>query len=375
MRVCWRRRGDLQAVTRTAWGTNPTPRGRGFLWLVLWLSTCGGGGQLPADASAVDGGASDSKVGLVVDLAPGSSSAGRVADTAAIHPAPRPRTSALQAACDDLASGACARLDACGRAIVAMRFGAPGGCRAVLREVCLIDATAPAASVDAGDVSDCARRAPTLSCRDLAEADPASACRWKGLVPAGFPCGSHAQCMSGVCERDGPCGLCARVRGLGSECSGEGEGCEPDLVCFDDICLQPGRIGEGCSARPCQEGLTCLNKQCRPLGGTGSVCEDSDDCRRDDGLFCFKKDDGQVNGVCQPVRNARMGQACGHNQGVETVCVEATSCQAEKSGDDHCVSPAVDGEACGDGAKGRPCALPSVCEQGTCGARMPNHCS
>jgi hypothetical protein len=255
--------------------------------------------------------------------------------------------------------------------------GPPGpwfGLRDRFLKVCQVEISAPGASTDAGlgacasaikDATPTCGAANAAACNGVADAP--------GTLPTGAPCGSSAQCGSGVCKAPSlrTCGVCATRIAIGLACDSlKGERCTEDASCVLPIgspsgtCTRLSDVGGPCGGgESCKKPLNCdrATKKCVPEGTNGAACETNGDCAEP--LVC-----GPGNTCVQP--NAT-GAPCSPG-------FSRTGCKPKDTSDvgtKTCVAPippiAVEpGGACGSGRDCRTgsCYTPTGASQGTCPA-------
>jgi hypothetical protein len=134
-------------------------------------------------------------------------------------------------------------------------------------------------------------------------------CRERSQI--GGPCQTSGDCvLEAWCEVNG---LCAAYIPLGEPCNPQAPGCEPGLVCTDEVCAERAPPGEGC-----QHAGQCA---------IGQYCDRFDD-----------SGDRRENGVCTPRQregdpcDARETSVCNASVCLEGLCVadqpEEGACQS-----------------------------------------------
>lgn len=165
--------------------------------------------------------------------------------------------------------------------------------------------------------------ATASSCdEDVFGADPA--CWLRGTLGVGTACEVDRQCASGLCAREGACGICEAVtwRKRGEACvTGV---CVRGSLCRDGVCKPYPQKDEGCSgAGDCAWPLRCAEGKCVEPGAPGAPCTTTDECD-------FKrKSEGCVGAKCALALPVATDASC-----LDTTTGEALSCY----GSDHCLA-------------------------------------
>jgi hypothetical protein len=260
----------------------------------------------------------------------------------------------------------CARLEGCLGLFAQLSFGDRAACTERLLLACKDEAASKGTALTGATSLACARALEAATCADLV-ANRIDACVIKGGIAEGLACGGNTQCASGLCRSKGDgCGLCAVKSAAGGPCrKDKNEDCQAGLVCADGACAAQVNEGATCSKRqPCAYGLFCgkAGACAKLVAQPGAPCE-KDGCDYTKGLVC-----NEQAKVCQVFRVGKPGDACGFLLNPPTLCPFG---DPEKTCRPNllmgvCVSPAREGEACGDLAAGRECLGPAYCDKGVC---------
>ncbi|MFH1438478.1 MAG: hypothetical protein ABIJ56_22405 [Pseudomonadota bacterium] len=173
-----------------------------------------------------------------------------------------------------------------------------------------------------------------------------------GTLPAGRPCDSDSECLSGLeCYDD----LCADMPGENQPClSGDGCDSELDLYCgLDDICRRYKGAGQDCSTESwsCADDLYCDSRSdtCRPYLGQGESCEHDRYACGDD-LYC-----STASQVCRPYPSSGESCADSHEDCADDLyCDSDLICRPQKDAG----APCADDDEC----KSYDC-IDGFCEQ------------
>lgn len=238
------------------------------------------------------------------------------------------RSSAIAAACVDLAHASCARWQRCDPRTLEDSFATLQRCRLTVLASCVADRAFEESGFSAPSLSNCAQEISVSAC---GETWPA--CDRRGALPDGAPCTSFIQCQSGHCS-SASCGTCEpppKKLGLGATCNDIGD-CEDDLTCGFGTCVKRAGLAEHCS----MTGGASVAPECV----TGARCD-------------------HVDFTCQRAYHIAVGAPCGHPQDCRSGAVCAGTC----------VLPPLLGETCTDA-----CDTPLQCVSGVCILPAPVKC-
>ena len=269
--------------------------------------------------------------------------------------------------CAQEAQAICDALDTCAPFYVQLFFVDKPTCVSRFALSCMADQGGVGTNRTAADLTACAHAVASARCPDLEASLLPAACHVKpGAVVNGANCGSNWQCQSTYCaKRNGACGVCAVRVAEGRDCTAD-DGCQDGLVCADSKCVVPAGPDQHCDATklPCRPDLYCRGDgKCAAKVGMGASCTDSDKaCDYTKGVAC-----NPFNHICETVKVAKAGGACGIVDRTLTLCVSLGPCPGNTLlTPGVCASLAGDGEACGTAADGRNCLAPATCDMGLC---------
>ena len=279
-------------------------------------------------------------------------------------------------ACTQSAAMRCSKLQTCSNPDLQKRFGDLSTCQSREKLLCIDALAAPGTANNPAAVAGCTAAVAGESCDDfLADKNPPTACQAQmGSAGDGASCQFDAQCGTAFCAQAAHevCGTCEPQPSVGTSCAVTG--CGQDLICVaaTQLCQEPVAAGSACSkTAPCDDDLTCVGSGVGS-GGTGMCVQDvgtaggscdhthkaAAGCDLDAGLFCDTLTD---QCVAQPIVGP--GNPCGLINGVQTICLSASTCQPAGSGSGSgsiCIASADDGSAC-DPSVGLDCLTPASC--------------
>lgn len=267
------------------------------------------------------------------------------------------------AACTALASSVCAKVQSCSAFLLELEFGDLVKCEERVALGCPSVFDLAGATTIPDDTKACADGFSTLSCEDLyGRRLPAACAPPKGSLADGAACGREVQCASQYCKAQGElCGVCTTPSAAGEACV-NGEDCEPGLDCANSKCVLPGDENAICgNMAPCKLGLACVAGKCVKTVGAGESCDvAAPNCDFLQGLACSSM------GVCQKIKLAGSGEACGV-QGTDFVfCKGSGFCKVDMGANaGTCLAPAADGAAC-DTVAGPNCMSGALCKGNVC---------
>jgi hypothetical protein len=278
--------------------------------------------------------------------------------------------------CPDYAAKLCDRLQSCSGPYLSWVYGTMAGCQDRFEQQCRTEAATPGSGFSRTSGMACADALAGASCDDLL-GDSVPACQLKGTLPAGAPCGSGSQCVSGFCRTSETafCGKCDSRAAEGAGCDSDAA-CEFPLLCSEaGRCVRPAAEGELCGeTQPCKSGpLFCgADNVCRRPSAEGQACNRTGSAALqpcETGFTCHPSD----NGVCRPIRFVDVGLACGISPTGSSVvlCTGSGSCV-----DSVCKPPGQDGEPCTASPLGDSggCLPPALCLEGLCKRPDPASC-
>ena len=157
-----------------------------------------------------------------------------------------------------------------------------------------------------------------------------------------------------ICDYVGSCG-CGIGGGVGASCPVQaGQLCAPGLVCADEVCVQPGAVGEPCVFEFCVDEAFCTQDLlCEALRPPDEPCENAYECASwscVDGLCAGPGDAGDP--CAFPRQTCKPGLTC-INGGTGGVCVVLVPPGGACTYFDECQGLAY----CADGA-----CVPTICE-------------
>jgi hypothetical protein len=280
---------------------------------------------------------------------------------AAVETGPRPSQ-----ACAAFAAAFCGRLEACTPFALQVAYGDANTCAQRIALACAPDFTINGTQATPGQTIACADAVQAESCDDVLDNPQPSACNVPGMLDAGVPCGSGAQCESNYCPTlaANVCGACVEHVGANGHCVVDSD-CSATLICNVNSCVGPVGLGAACSdTAPCMRSLTCINGTCAAPGGAGQPCAQASDCDTAHGANC----NGQTK-KCVQWQVAQAGQPCGIVGGNVVACAASALCvNGNDAGVGTCHAPAADGTLCGPGIA---CLPPAVCSS-TARCTLPN---
>jgi hypothetical protein len=265
-------------------------------------------------------------------------------------------------ACAALGASVCAKVNECSQFLLELTYGDIATCEARIALGCpsVFDSLGSTTTPD--DMAACAEAYSTVSCNDLYGRKLPPGCTFPpGTQANGMACGREVQCASGHCSNEGElCGVCAAPLAVGGACKSSND-CEPSLFCAQGKCAVAGDVGATCdAAAPCITGIPCSGGKCVEPLGPGQTCDmAAPNCDTLQGLGC------NMMGICQKVKLAGPGEACGL-QGTDYIaCKGGGFCKTMMNGAGTCVAPAADGAAC-DEVMGPRCLPGARCSSGKC---------
>ena len=266
-------------------------------------------------------------------------------------------------ACAALGSSVCAKVNECSPFLLELSYGDLATCEARVALGCSPSTfDSPGSTTKPIDTVACSDAFAATSCDDLYGRKLPAGCDFNpGTLANGMVCGREVQCASGYCGKQGDiCGVCTTPAAAGAACK-ESEDCEPGLACAQDKCAAIGGVGATCdAAAPCKVGLPCSGGKCIMPLGAGQPCDPaSPTCDLLKGLGC------NMMGICQQVKIAAAGEACGL-QGTDYIaCKGGAFCKMAMGGAGTCLAPAADGAAC-DEVAGPKCLPGARCSGAVC---------
>lgn len=265
-------------------------------------------------------------------------------------------------ACSALATSVCDVLNGCSTFLIERQYGDIAGCRERQAATCASISTIDGSNTTPEFTQACADAFSAVTCDELLLRKFPSACDFPaGDLADGSACGREVQCASTHCNKGGAtCGVCSSEVAAGGTCKSSDD-CEPGLLCASGKCVPPAAAGETCdSATPCLPTLACSGGKCGKPAEAGEACVQADqNCNILSALGCNSMD------ICQQVKIAAPGEACGLAGGNPTICSNNGQCAGMMGGVGTCMAAADDGEAC-DAVNGPPCKVQSICTNGTC---------
>ena len=311
--------------------------------ITLWLaagafalaacSSCSSGSSKGNPAESTDGGGHDAAV-----------EAGPSADQA----------------CNDFATAACGRLQACAPFLVQLAYGDATTCAQRSALGCTPSLTASGSKVTPAQMESCAQAISAETCDESLDNAQPSACANLGTLAAGTACGAHSQCQSGYCKNavGTVCGTCTARAAAGAACTVD-EDCTAGLLCNQSACIAPAASKAPCSmTQPCTRSLTCIAGTCQTPLAVGAACSAATDCDGAQGAYCNTQ-----TKMCAQTQLAATGQPCGIVNSTVVACSGGDTCVNVMGTQGTCHPPAADGALCGPGVA---CMSPSVCVSGKC---------
>lgn len=260
--------------------------------------------------------------------------------------------------CATTADAFCGYYVRCGR----MAVNGVAECQEAFLEACsavyqphyiaLEDAGLLELSVDGVDA--CAAHLETVQCdQQIFDLDGGCADVWRGLAPAGSPCGPGID--SFVCDDASTCvldlsfcGTCEATVPVGASC--EDARCEATASCVSGTCVARALPGEACGAdQPCVLGASCSGGICAAptIVGVGDACGASHRCP-------YKS--ACIGGQC--VEAGLQGEVCGAQQPCASGWCDDGVCAPFREAGDPCDA----GGECVSGVCDGVCAdLPGAC--------------
>jgi hypothetical protein len=284
------------------------------------------------------------------------------------------------AACSDLVSALCDKINECNPVEIATEYGDVTSCKTRTSLSCANFDQLPGTSWTPDKVEACATAFRTAQCEEgLLEGFGSDACKSEpGSLPNGSPCGDSSQCAGGHCNKiattdgglttSGPCGVCET--GPSASTCGDAGPCITTQRCQYDpsvgyACVTPVPQGAACGpAIPCAAGLTCKDNVCAPRSVAGGPCTGSGDCVSSTSCIDMTCQTPTLVGpgeTCDPPRSRCSGGSD---------CVLSTS---DAGTTRTCVARAADGAPC-DNSTGPRCTSPARCTDGICTIPDSTHC-
>jgi hypothetical protein len=276
-------------------------------------------------------------------------------------------------ACTDLVTAGCNRLNECAPYGLIAVFGDMNTCIARGKLACPSLFHAPGTGGSPMAAEACVAATMSISCQDLLDNVPASACVFHGTRPLGASCGADADCSANAyCDFSSGkvCGVCTARLASGGTCVGDSY-CQTGLVCGKSTnnnattgtCIAPGDQGAKCdSTHPCLATLGCSAAgTCGSYLQLGASCT-AQNCDLLHGLYC-----DPVKHVCIQSHTASAGATCGYAMGAYSICTSSDSCVLASSTaiSGTCLAAAGDGKSC-NVSNGPECLLPAFCVGGVC---------
>jgi hypothetical protein len=282
----------------------------------------------------------------------------------------------------------------------------------------------PGADYTVADLRACADALASINCAQLQDGSQIAGCEGlnTGTLANDDACVDDDQCQSGICNREGDCGVCAAESNtcdsnddcpaaqvcefngicvapvvLGATCDIDSAPCERNAFCsFDEVCVRTPGLGEDCPDFECVAGATCNNDNvCVTLPGIGDACDfecvaggycsDAQVCIAIPGLGgdCSETFECTEDSTCDfdtfvcieivPPGDAA-GEACRYNAGYPFTCARDATEPLVCLPNDTCalVIPVEVGGACDDDNRCIGSLSGStVCDAGTCVAVEP----
>ena len=199
----------------------------------------------------------------------------------------------IATACADVAQARCNETSECSLAdeqtgtgfSLLANYGDKATCVARQTLNCTNALNAPENGNNAAQVGKCVAALQGISCADVFDNQPPSACTPTGPRPSGAPCTFNGQCMTGYCNgtKTSVCGTCGAAPAAGDDCS-------------DSTCANGARC-------------VAATTECQVALASGGVCDSGHPCDR--GLSCVGQNDKTMTtGICQTAAT-QVGIACG----------------------------------------------------------------
>lgn len=282
--------------------------------------------------------------------------------------------SAEEKACADLSAAICDQFEKCAPFLVTLSYGDKATCEQRIVFNCVESFTAPGNTTKVADVDACVAALPGAACIDLLNNNFPAPCSFPpGTFTDTTGCGGDFQCQSSNCvvPAGSACGTCQAKSAAGGACTEDGE-CEKGLICAQQKCVMPGKMGDSCAAAPCSATLVCLNGTCQAPLMLGDTCTPSMQINQQTCNVGFGEVCGFFTNKCETIQVANAGQACGLVNGAVTLCMGDSSCEGA-FGSQKCVAKAADGGACNPQG-GPQCLGPAACVNGMCAVPDPATC-
>ena len=230
----------------------------------------------------------------------------------------------LVAGAQDYGAAICERTTTCSPALFPYRFPDASTCPLTSGARFVWSALLPGSGVSGTLLRACAGAVASTDCSDFLGAQVDLACQLRGMRLAGESCLSDAQCETGFCPSvDGKCATCALAPSEGAECAGNR--CAPGLRCTTGgKCVRTARVGDACTARPCEPPATCQSGTCAaPAAVAGATCgTGTPGCDNDNGWICPSTGPQP----CAPFVAVGPGASCGLSAGTYRLCHHGLAC-------------------------------------------------
>ena len=287
----------------------------------------GGASKGSSNETGVDVGSGSSSGGSTIGHDDGSGGTGPSEDAGATGcPTPgadaapaSPASVTLSAACTNLFTASCNKLNECAPFYLAVMYGTV--------ETCISRLTQGAAPYPAplppeligdccqglgtriapGAIEACAQAIPLESCDQSLSGDDTPACIFagpnRGYCAVDLDCDEATEYCSGS-DGQACIGDCLPRQPAGTSCTGD-DVCQTGLVCALGSCVTRGAQGAGCDAgHPCLPTLFCgPGGTCQPPLPVNSPCT-VQDCDEFHGVFC------STAGLCQQYTAGAPGASC-----------------------------------------------------------------
>lgn len=252
-------------------------------------------------------------------------------------------STSVRAASENLARASCEYHERCVTYISS--YGGLESCMSYLADRWVLLYEAPNTRFTLAEMDSCAVELATLSCSEVD-----CTAKFSGVLPAGAPCNSYAECENGYCQEveDG-CSVCIPYSKEGDPCDTV---CELGLTCAGGFCRKVFFDGEDCDEeRPCASRHECVEGVCVRAAKEGEPCSRGDWPQCESGFFCPTD-----SLICTPRTYVGDGEVC------ESVGACAVGDCKTVSGEEICFAKALPGETCGT----RECVGNLPCENGIC---------
>ncbi len=285
--------------------------------------------------------------------------------------------------CAAYAAAICDKYESCSKTSFNELFGNAANCRTRNALLCEIQISAPDDGMKGVSLDACNVALVGMSCDDLFNQRPPSACRIVGARTTGAACTFNPQCATGFCNHDpidAACGKCAAFPAEGEPCAATTY-CGYGLTCAGTaagpkprVCVVPKKLGDACDNvdAPCAVGLSCTLGKCGSPAKLAESCSSPEGasfpaCDSLGGFECNATSGGGAK--CSAVQFAKIGATCGMTTSGPMHCSGEAFCKmASGAATGTCTVDHADGEACaGFTAFGDlDCLVGANCVSGKC---------